>query len=205
MWGVGATLSLKPNTIWERQREPELPLAPSQAVLLGWEVLGAPWQGHKSHSVRKEDLCSQLGNDARSVCTYTHSHSLTAKKNQKPNNNKYSSFARSEAGDKVQSQEQLNCFHDFPAAFGRQIGGSCFKCIPNLHFDWLTGHANSMVRYWSVKGIWQFSTIAEMALKQTGESWGEKKKKRYIKKTPPDEWVLSSAKSSPSSQAWGWL
>lgn len=186
VWGVGDALFLNLNTIWERQREPELPLAPSQAVSLGWEVLWASWQGHKSHSVRKEDLCSQLENDARSVCTYTHSHSLMAKKK----NNKYSSFARSEAWDKVQSQEQLNCFHDFPAAFGRQIGGSCFKCIPHLHFDWLTGHANSTVRYWSVKGIWQFSTIAEIALKQTRESWGLKEKKKDISKN--SAWWVSS-------------
>lgn len=126
--------------------------------------------------------------------THTHTHSCPAKS---------SSLARTETEDKVQSQEQLNCFHDFPAAFRRQIGGLYFKCITNLHFDWLRGHANSTVKYWSVKGVWQFSTIAEMALKQTCESWGEKKK--IIKKPLPDEWVLSSAKSSPSPQAWGWL
>lgn len=200
-----------PTAIWKRKgrevgqeslgvhpssQTSSLSLSWSEAVLC-WEVLGALWLSHKSHSVRGEDLCSQPGNDARSIHTHTHAnthtHSLLAK---------HSSSARMETEEKVQSQEQLNGFHDFPTAFGRQTGGLCFKCIPNLHFDWLTGHADSMVKYWSVKGIWQFSTVAEIALKQTRESWGERKK---IKKPLLDEWVLSSAKSSPSPQAWGWL
>ena len=186
-----SALSLYPNAIWKRRRReagqkkslsvrpfshtPSPSLSRSEREMLCWEVPGAPWLSYKSHSVREEDLYSQLGNNACSTHTHTHTHTRTYTHTHS-HPAKTSSFARTETEDKVQSQEQLNCFHDFPAAFWRQIGGLCFKCIPNLHFDWLTGHANSTVKYWSVKGIWQFSTIAEMALKQTCESWGEKKK-----------------------------
>lgn len=83
-----SALSLNPNAIWKRReagqkRSPSIrpsshtpspSLSQSEGGMLCWEVLGAPWLSYKSHSVREEDLYSQLGNNACSIHTHTHLH-----------------------------------------------------------------------------------------------------------------------------------
>lgn len=86
-----SALSLNPNAIWKRKRReagqkkslsvhpsfhtpsPRLPW--SEREMLCWEVPRAPWLSYKSHSVREEDLYSQLGNNACSI--HTHARTLT--------------------------------------------------------------------------------------------------------------------------------
>lgn len=92
----------------------------SEGAELCWEAPGAPWLSHKSHSVRGKIDAPRLGTPPMALA-HAHPDTHTHSRPEKP-----SSPARTQAQEKVRSQGQLNCFHDFPAAFGRQIGGLVF-------------------------------------------------------------------------------